>query len=158
MLRAADFFVLLLALGIGCSNSEPDPLCEMEVPPQSQPESTMSTTTMQTLYRRGSKICEITEDGEVWINGDKQGSIESNGEIWVAGNKEGSIETNGKVWKAGNKIGDVTTDSEVWYEGNKIGEIDSDGTVWHNGDSVGSTAEGDPKRAAIVFFFNFFRE
>ena len=149
------FFLLLVALGMGCSGTPTNSPAETATTPQAQKGSKMSSQT-QTLHRGGSKFCEITADGEVWINGNKQGSIEANGEIWVAGGKEGSIESNGEVWKAGNKIGDVTSDLEVWLEGNKVGEIESDGTVWHNGDSVGSTEGGDPRHAAIVFFFSFF--
>ena len=72
--------------------------------------------------------------------------------------KEGSIESDGAVWKAGNKIGDITEDLEIWLNGNNVGEIENDGTVWLNGVSIGSSAGGDPKRAAVVFFFEFYGE
>ena len=143
--------LVLCTLSLGCSGGDKQGTSELNEPGK----AAMNTTT-QVLSTGGSKFCEITADGEVWINGDKQGSIEANGEIWVAGDKEGSLESNGEVWKAGNKIGDVTSDLEVWFEGDNVGEIESDGTVWRNGNAVGSTQGGNPKRAAIVFFFGFF--
>lgn len=153
-------FLLLLSLGnhLGCS--EKSSVAEVEHPSEVQVMKTSSKTdpskTSQIISRGGSKYCEITSDGEVWIDGDKKGSIEPNGEIWVAGDKEGSLEKDGEVWKAGNKIGDITSDLEIWYEGDNVGEIESDGTIWRNGDSIGSTKGGDARRAAIVLFFGFF--
>ena len=152
--KNASIVILALLTAIGCS--KPNTESTTQSTPTQEEESAMTTSESQTLYRGGSKFCEITSDGEVWINGDKQGSIEADGEIWVAGVKEGSIESDGEVWKAGNKIGDVTKDLEIWFEGDRVGEIEADGTVWHNGDSIGSTQGGDPKRAAIVFYFGFF--
>ena len=147
------FSVVLQGLFAGCSTPAADELCVLEKPIG---DTEMNTSTTQTLSRSGSDFCQITSDGEVWIDGDKQGSIEPNGQIWIAGNREGSIETNGEVWKAGNKIGDVTSELEIWFDGNLVGEIESDGTVWRNGDAIGSTKGGNPRHAAIVFFYGFF--
>lgn len=150
-LEALPFTLALTIFALGCFNGNDHHLCEMR-----EPIGKEAMKTTQILSTGDSKFCEITSDGEIWINGVKEGSIEANGEIWVAGAKEGSIESNGEVWKAGNKIGDVTSDLEIWFEGNNVGEIESDGTVWRNGDAIGSTQGGDPKRAAVVFFFGFF--
>lgn len=151
--RLIAISLIFLMLGIGCTRSnKQEELSELK---QATGDNTMKSET-QILSSGGSKFCEITANGEVWINGDKQGSIEANGEIWVAGDKEGSLEANGEVWKAGNKIGDVTSDLEVWFEGDNVGEIEADGTVWRSGETVGSTQGGNPRRAAIVFFFGFF--
>ena len=137
----------------GCTGGDGQPVNE-----NSNSVRTEMTTTEhdQILTTGGSKFCTITSGGEVWINGGKKGSIEPNGEIWVAGNKEGSLEADGEVWKAGNKVGDITSKLEIWVEGDNVGEIGSNGTVWRNGDSIGTTKGGDPKRAAIVFYFGFF--
>lgn len=161
-MKTSPYLLLTVELftAFGCSDSKPNPMRATDEPLQTQKDTAVSSTktVTQTLHRGGSKFCEITDKGEVWINSDKRGSIEANGEIWVAGEKLGSIESNGEVWKAGNKIGDITANLDIWYEGNKIGEIESDGTVWHNGDSIGSTSGGDPRKAAGVFFFGFFND
>lgn len=112
--------------------------------------------TPQRIEMYGSRLIEITADGEVWVDGGKAGDITADGEIWVAGVKEGDLTKDGEVWKAGNKVGDVTKNGEVWREGNQVGTVESDGTIWVNSSRSGWFKGGDPKYAAIVVFYGFF--
>ena len=110
----------------------------------------------QQLLMEGSKLAEITADGEVWIAGNKVGDITADGEIWVDGDKEGEITSDGEVWKAGDKVGDVTSEGEVWRNGEKIGSIEENGDVWLEGSNVGTVQGGELRNAAIVLFYDFY--
>ena len=115
-----------------------------------------STSMAQVIHLHGSKVAEVTREGEVWINGDKAGEITAEGEIWVAGEKQGDLTREGEVWKAGEKVGDVTTDGEVWFDGNEVGTVDADGTIWIGSSREGSFTGGHPSQAAVVVFYGFF--
>lgn len=110
----------------------------------------------QVIEMDGEKVAEVTDDGEVWIQGVKAGELTSEGEVWVAGNKEGSITSEGEVWKSGEKIGDVTSDGEVWLDGNEVGTVEKDGTIWKGSDRAGHFKGGKRAQAALIIFFGFF--
>lgn len=123
--------------------------------------ATMTKTTgkksmAQVIELSGSKVAEVTDDGEIWILGTKEGSFTETGEIWVAGGKEGELTRDGEVWKAGDKIGDISSNGEVWRDGNEIGTVESDGTIWLGSSRGGSFEGGDPRHAAAIVFYGFF--
>ena len=123
---------------------------------QTNPTATKEKKVSQLLTMNGSKLGEITADGEVWIAGNKVGDITDEGEIWVAGVKEGEITEKGEIWKAGNKVGDFTSDGEIWRESEQIGSIESNGDIWVNGLNVGNAKGGDARHAAAVLFYGFY--
>ena len=110
----------------------------------------------QRIELNGSKVAEVTTDGEVWVDGDKAGEITKDGEIWVAGEKEGDLTKTGEVWKAGDKVGDVTKSGEVWREGDRVGNVEKDGTIWIDGSREGRFKGGKAAHAAVIVFYGFF--
>ncbi len=127
---------------------------------ETKPVSTKTNkagTMSQVIELNGSKVAEITTDGEVWIGGNKVGSITVEGEIWVNGVKEGDLTNDGEVWKAGDKIGDITSKGEVWRDGNEVGTIEKDGTIWIGSSHEGKFVGGDPSHAATILFYGFFQ-
>lgn len=126
------------------------------VPQQVKKSAAKKKIQPQRIEMFGTRLIEITAEGEVWVDGDKAGDITADGEIWVAGDKEGDVTADGEVWKAGNKVGDVTKDGGVWREGNHVGNVEADGTIWVDGSRQGTFKGGNPAHAAAVVFFGFF--
>ena len=102
-------------------------------------------------------IAEITRKGEVWINSTYAGTISDKGKIWVSKNDDyGSIEKNGEVWHNGNFIGVISENGDIRSKVKKSGSISKDGKVWYGTQTASIEGPGDWKRAAIVYFFDFF--
>ena len=114
-----------------------------------------ATNMSLTIEIHDAKV-EVTEDGEVWIDGSKVGEITSDGEIWVGGEKEGSITDDNEIWKAGERVGEVTKDGDVWRDGNEVGNVTDDGTIWIDGSREGSFKGKSARYVAAIVFFDFF--
>lgn len=111
----------------------------------------------QKLWLNGSVIAEITGKGEVWINGTYAGTISDDGKIWVSRNNDyGSIEKNGEVWHNGNYVGVISANGDVHSKVKKSGSISKDGKVWYGTQVASIEGPGDWRRAAIIYFFDFF--
>lgn len=108
-----------------------------------------------TIEIHDAKI-QVTEKGEVWIDGDKVGDVTKDGEIWVAGEKEGEVTEENEIWKAGEKVGEVTKDGDVWKDGNEVGNVTKDGTIWIDGSREGTFKGGPAKFVAAIVFFEFY--
>ncbi|MEP3480595.1 MAG: hypothetical protein ABJZ55_15200 [Fuerstiella sp.] len=133
------------------------PASEPNTKPKANPTTEKDKSDMtQVIEIGGSKVAEITKDGEIWIGGDRAGTITLDGEIWVGGEKEGDLTTGGEVWKAGEKVGDITDKGEVWHDGNEIGTVEKDGTIWNGSSRAGTYKGGDPRHAAVIVFYGFF--
>jgi len=115
------------------------------------------TDMTQIIQLSSAKVAKITKDGEIWIGGEKAGTITSDGEIWVGGDKEGDLTQDGEVWKAGDKIGDITSKGEVWRDGNEVGTVEKDGTIWIGSSREGTFKGGNPRQAAAIVFYGFFK-
>ena len=113
----------------------------------------------QKFWFRGGVVGEVDKKGRIWIQSRKVGDITNTGEIWVGGLNKGSIEPDGRVWNMGKHVGTLTDDGEVWRGGKRVGTIDNKGEVWVASGGSGSIVEfqGEWKRGAIVYFFDFFR-
>jgi hypothetical protein len=121
------------------------------------PKKSKLNPNSQYLWLDGNRFCEITQKGEVWINSNFVGSIEANGKVWVSGNQVGSYEHDGKVWHNGNHVGSLESNGAVWKSGSQLGLIESDGSVWIGSSDRGDVqGKGDWRRAAIVYFFDFY--
>jgi hypothetical protein len=115
---------------------------------------------VQKYWMNGSIIAELDRKGGIWVNSNEVGHITNTGKIWVDSVERGSLEEDGGVWFDGNKVGELASDGRVWnYISNtQPGSIDSNGKVWSGTDSGEITGfAGEWKRAAIVYFFPFFR-
>ena len=146
--------LVLIVVFTGCINTADTNLAQQK----STTETTREDKPMsQVINLNGSKVAEITDKGEVWIQGVKAGEITSQGEIWVAGNKEGDLTKDGEVWKAGEKVGDITSKGAVWRDGNEVGTVESDGTIWVGSSREGNFTGGEPKHAAVIVFYGFFK-
>ena len=121
------------------------------------PKKAKKQSTSQKLWLNGRVVCEITRKGEVWINSQYVGSISHDYKIWVSKNDNyGSIEKNGEVWHNGNFIGVISENGDVRSKVKSSGSISKDGKVWIGTETASLEGPGDWKRAAIVFFFDFF--
>ena len=126
--------------------------------PKKRPEFLTAVT--QKYWLRGSVIGEVDNKGRVWIDSRKVGDIENDGRIWVGGINKGSLEPDGKLWFQGRHIGTLTDAGEVWRGSRHVGTVDDEGKVWFGGSATGSIEgfNGQWKRAAVVMFFDVFRE
>ncbi len=121
------------------------------------PQKAKKQSTSQKLWLDGRVICEITRKGEVWINSEYVGTISPEYKIWVSKNDNyGSIEKNGEVWHNGNFIGVISENGDVRSKVKNSGSIGKDGKVWFGTQAASIEGPGDWKRAAIVYFFDFF--
>lgn len=122
------------------------------------PERPKKKLTSQKLWLNGYMFCEITRKGEVWKNSTFVGTIGDDGDIWISasGNGHGSIEDDGKVWHSGNHVGTLMENGDVWKGGNKVGSINKEGKVWYGTSPETVEGPGDWRRAAILYFFDFY--
>lgn len=123
----------------------------------SMPKPAKKKLTSQKLWLNGSVIAEITKKGEVWINSTYAGTIGDDGKIWVSRNNDyGSIEENGEVWHNGTFVGVISENGDVRSRVKTSGSISEDGKVWYGTEVASVEGPGDWRRAAIIYFFDFF--
>ena len=64
--------------------------------------------------------------------------IYGDGEIWLDGHREGKIYTDGEIYANGKRIGKIYDDGDIWIDGKQAGRVYSDGDVWIDGKKVAS--------------------
>ena len=120
-------------------------------------QSTNSSFDACALYRGGSQFGELRSNGAVYIGGSQRGELRSNGDIYVGGSCKGEIRSSGAIYKSGSQVGEVRSNGDVYERGSKIGEIRSSGAVYRNGSQIGEARNmRDPKKVAVIYFFDFF--
>ena len=64
--------------------------------------------------------------------------IYGDGEIWLDGHREGKIYTDGEIYANGKRIGKIYDDGDIWIDGKQAGRVYSDGEVWIDGKKAAS--------------------
>jgi hypothetical protein len=111
----------------------------------------------QALIKKGWPFASIEQNGDVRINGSTKGRFEPNGNIRIDDSIEGRVDYNGNIRKGGVIVGRLESNGEVKSDGILVGKIEDNGDVKVNGAVIGSAVGVKKERAAVIFFFNFFK-
>lgn len=118
----------------------------------------MGTFTKLEVYIDGSHAGEISADGDLWADGERQGQIDGDS-VWRRGECIAQLGADGIIWLEGSQIGTLESDGSLWLEGERLASFEDDGEVWVAGERravVTAYENTSENRRALVIFCLFF--